>query len=118
MAQLDFNFNALTVKINRKNLLLNDWQIVGGGSNNWVRMLIPDDGFSCIGLMASWVGKLNINSHHWAPMFLGKDLHSLEKIYNNFYPDIKPQFQDCQIKEAKQHLDNFLNRANSLGAFF
>jgi hypothetical protein len=121
MEQLPFDFTTLTVKINRKKLLLGDWQQVKD-SQNWMRRLIPDDGFSCILLMVSWVHtKLEGYSDHrfhWSPSFLGRDLHDLDPIYyNSFYPNEPPLYRDDQIKEVKQHLDNFIGRVNSLGVF-
>jgi hypothetical protein len=117
MEQLQLLLNAMPVKIKTKQLVLDDWKLAGKGSNNWIRKLIPDDDFSFIGLMVNWTNEISFNSFHWTPVFIGKDLFYLNEIYNNYYPNIKPQFRDFQIKEAKQHLDEFIGRVNSLGSF-
>lgn len=39
---------------------------------------------------------------------------------DKFYPELSPplfQFRDYQLKEAKQHLDDFINRINKLAVF-
>ena len=111
------------VKIHGKNLLLGDWEIVGKYSNspiiphNWGRRLYPKDNFSCIGLMVSWTQYPN-NRFYWRPFFHGPDLHTLQGIYDSFYPQIKPSYADDQLEEAKQHLNFFINRVNSLKIFF
>jgi hypothetical protein len=121
MEQLPFDFTTLAVKINRKKLLLDDWQQVKN-SKNWKRSLFPDDGFSCILLMASWdhlgLEGYSRNRFHWSPSFLGHDLFNLKSIYyDSFYPQNPPSYRDDQIEEAKKHLDKFISRANSLSVF-
>jgi len=104
------------VKIKGKNILLSDWEPVKHCSN-WVRRICPDDKFSIIGLMVSWDHPLPSARYCWAPMFLGPDLHDLDKIYNEFYPKDKPHYWDDQLEEAKKHLDDFIARVNSLKIF-
>ena len=120
MEQLPFDFMTLMVKINRKKLLLGDWQPVEN-SQNWKRPLFSDDGFSCVLLMVSWAYSNNgysSDKFHWYPSFLGPDLHSLDAIYKkSFYPQGPPRYEDYQIKEAKQHLDKFIGRVNSMSIF-
>jgi hypothetical protein len=118
MSQLSFNMLPVRIKTTNPTakLLLGDWQLASSESKNWVRRLIPNDNFSCIGLMVSWEVYI-INSFYWLPFFHGQDLWHLKKIYHSYYPDVKPQFQGYQIKEAKQHLDDFIGRVNKLGAF-
>ena len=119
MEQLSFDFTTLVLKIKGKKLLLDEWQTFTT-SNNWIRKLRPYDGFSCIGLMVSWAyngQEYSFDKYHWLPMFHGSDLFYLNEIYKSFYPDKFPTFQNYQLKEAKQHLDDFINRVNSLKVF-
>jgi hypothetical protein len=132
----------LSVKLKGQLFILDEWEptAISESNSNWIRKLSPDlDNFSCIGYMVSH-DNVKSNKYHWHPMFLGKHLHSLCDIYYQFYPSPKPYydtniwsnqipkyysslsppliiFQDYQIEEAKQHLDNFINRFNSLSAF-
>ena len=108
----------IEVKLNGKSLLLGGWERAGQDSSNKVRRLVPSDNFSCVGWMCSWDGRIfyDKGSFRWTPMFLGKDLHDLEKIYQSFYPD-PPQFRNFQIKEAQDHMDKFIRQFNSLKIF-
>jgi len=127
---------AIQVRVNRQKLLLDDWKPVGNKETpNWVRRLNPYDYFSCVGLMVSYTAP-KISQFHWTPMFHGPILHELCDIYYQFYPSPKPYmdpftnkcysclsktlltFQDYQLQEAKDHLDNFIHRVNSLAVFF
>jgi hypothetical protein len=115
------------VKIKRKIFQLSEWMDVGDWrgkkpmSNNRVRHLIPDDDFSCVVLMVSWVmPKLTIAYDpliwYWSPMFLGPDLASLNELYKKMYPK-PPSYRSDQLEGAQAHIDKFLHRVNTLIAF-
>lgn len=113
----------LSVKLKGQLFTLDEWEPTSKENPNWVRKLSPDlDKFSCIGYMVSY-DNVKLNKYHWHPVFLGKHLHLFYDIYYQFYPRPKPLspplivFQSHQIEDAKQHLDNFINRFNSLSAF-
>lgn len=129
----------MEVKINRQKLLLDEWdQVHAKEPSNWVRRLNPYDGISCIGLMVSWSCNNNgtlSDRFHWAPMFHGPMLHDLCDIYFQFYPSPYPYvdpntnkcysclsptlltFQDYQLQEAKDHLDQFIYQFNKLAVW-
>jgi hypothetical protein len=126
----------IKVRLKREQLILGDWEPTNIISSpcNWIRRLDPYDGFSCVGWMVSYCNEVG-SSFHWTPMFHGKVLHDLCDIYFQFYPSPKPyieigsmkyysclsptllSFRDYQLQEAKDHLDNFINRVNLLKVF-
>jgi hypothetical protein len=121
MEQLTFLFTTKIVKLKGQSFLLDDWHKVlpREDRSNWSRRLVPDDGFSCVELIASWALSVpDRERYHWVPYFLGKDLAQLNDIYRErFYPDGPPSFWDVQIQEAKQHVDQFLSRVNAMSIY-
>ena len=127
---------SIEVYLKREKIQLNNWMPVGGRNQNWVRRCDPYDGISCVGLMVSYSEGILSDRFHWAPMFHGPMLHELCDIYFQFYPSPRPYiepttgkcysclsktlltFQDFQLQEAKDHLDQFIRRVNSLAVFF
>jgi hypothetical protein len=124
---------TISVKLKGQSFNLSNWE-QASFSANWVRRLAPNDNFSCVGWMVSRSNEdMSSDRYHWVPMFLGKDLYNLCKIYYEFYPSLTPftwsgkyypslsrpllSFQDFQIEEAKQHMDKFISRVNSMNAF-
>lgn len=123
----------MEVRLKREKFQLSNWMPVGQKETpNWVRRLNPYDGTSCVGLMVSY-SNVKSNRFCWAPMFHGKDLHELCDIYFSFYPSPQPyhcngkcysclsptliSFQDNQLQEAKNHLDQFIDRVNKLSVW-
>lgn len=116
-------------------LILNDWRKTDEGSmdedTNHIRTLkndiITNGNFviNCVLLARA--------PSYWRPSFMGKKLYELNDLYFQFYPSPKPYidtltgkyysilsqplFKYSDLQEAKDHLDKFINKINSLMIF-
>jgi len=103
-------------------LQLSDWKIIGNDSViNHIRQDVKfdpkyynDDNYVC--LIPDWFNNEDCSVHHkvWLPVFRGK-LEFLDNIFKASHKNIILLYSEVEV--AKQYVDNFLIRVNSLKAF-
>jgi hypothetical protein len=93
-----------------KNILFDDWRKLSPYSLYWVREAINENSE----LEEYILLCLNKTTNIWVPTFVGDRIHNLTESYRKMFP--KPCSGE-QLQEAKNQVDLFIKKFNSLAAF-